>query len=164
MLASASSAIVVGFNVRANAEVREVARQEGVDVRDYRVIYKLREEIEAALGGMLSLNEVERTLGEAEVRQVFKASKIGTIAGCMVTNGTITRGAKVRLLRDGTIVYEGEIDTLKRFKDDVREVNQGFECGLSLENYNDVKEGDTIESYVIEEVERDLTTEFAAKA
>ncbi len=164
MLASASSAIIVGFNVRANAEVREVAVKEGVDVRDYRVIYKLREDIEAALGGMLSLNEVERTLGEAEVRQVFKASKIGTIAGCMVTNGTITRGAKVRLLRDGTIIYEGEIDTLKRFKDDVREVQQGFECGLSLQNYNDVKEGDTIESYVIEEVERDLEAEFASKA
>ncbi|MCW2927404.1 MAG: translation initiation factor, partial [Thermoleophilia bacterium] len=164
MLASASNAIIVGFNVRANAEVREVAVKEGVDVRDYRVIYKLREDIEAALGGMLSLNEVERSLGEAEVRQVFKASKIGTIAGCMVTNGVITRGAKVRLLRDGTIIYEGEIDTLKRFKDDVREVATGFECGLSLENYNDVKEGDTIESYVIEEVERDLSTEFASNA
>ncbi len=164
MLASASSAIIVGFNVRANAEVREVASKEGVDVRAYRVIYKLREDIEAALGGMLSLNEVERSLGEAEVRQVFKASRIGTIAGCMVTNGTITRGAKVRLLRDGTIIYEGEIDTLKRFKDDVRDVQQGFECGLSLENFNDIKEGDTIESYVIEEVERDLSAEFASKA
>ena len=164
MLASASSAIIVGFNVRANAEVREVAVKEGVDVRDYRVIYKLREDIEAALGGMLSLNEVEKTLGEAEVRQVFKASRIGTIAGCMVTSGSITRGSKVRLLREGTIIHEGEIGTLKRFKDDVREVQQGFECGISLENYNDVKEGDVIESYVIEEVERDLEAEFASKA
>jgi translation initiation factor IF-2 len=164
MLASASSAIIVGFNVRANAEVRDVASKEGVDVRSYRVIYKLREDIEAALGGMLSLNEVEKSLGEAEVRQVFKASRIGTIAGCMVTSGTITRGSQVRLLRDGTIIYEGQIDTLKRFKDDVREVAQGFECGLSLENYNDIKEGDVIESFVIEEVERDLEAEFATKA
>jgi translation initiation factor IF-2 len=164
MLASASSAIIVGFNVRANAEVREVASQEGVDVRAYTVIYKLREDIEAALGGMLSLNEVEKSLGEAEVRQVFKASRIGTIAGCMVTSGTITRGSKVRLLRDGAIIHEGTIEGLKRFKDDVREVAQGFECGLSLVNYNDIKEGDVVESYVIEEVERDLSTEFASNA
>ena len=164
MLASASSAIIVGFNVRANAEVREVASREGVDVRNYRVIYKLREEIEAALSGMLSPEEVEKATGEAEVRQVFKASRIGTIAGCMVTSGALTRGAKARLLRDGAIIYEGQIDTLKRFKDDVREVAQGFECGLSLENYNDVKEGDVIETYVIEEVERDITSELASKA
>jgi translation initiation factor IF-2 len=164
MLASASEAIIVGFNVRANAEVREVATQEGVDVRAYTVIYKLREDIEAALGGMLSLTEVEKSLGEAEVRQVFKASRIGTIAGCMVTSGTITRGSKVRLLREGSIIFDGEIDTLKRFKDDVREVAQGFECGLSLVNYNDIKEGDIVESYVIEEVERDLEAEFASKA
>ncbi len=113
---------------------------------------------------MLSLNEVEKTIGEAEVRQVFKASRIGTIAGCMVTSGSIERGAKTRLLREGTIIWEGEIDTLKRFKDDVREVQQGFECGISLENYNDVKEGDVIEAYVIEEVERDLEAEFATQA
>jgi translation initiation factor IF-2 len=164
MLASASKAIIVGFNVRANAEVREIGVQEGVDVRSYSVIYKLREDIEAALGGMLSLNEVEKSLGEAEVRQVFKASRIGTIAGCMVTSGTITRGSKVRLLRDGTIVYDGQIETLKRFKDDVREVAKGFECGISLEGYDDIKEGDTIESYVIEQVERDLKAEFVSKA
>ncbi|MEO6867189.1 MAG: translation initiation factor IF-2, partial [Gaiellales bacterium] len=164
MLASASNAIIVGFNVRANAEVREVAVQEGVDVRNYRVIYKLREEIEAALGGMLAPEDVERSLGEAEVRQVFKASRIGNIAGCMVTSGTITRGAKIRLLRDGAIIHEGEIDTLKRFKDDVREVAQGFECGLSIVGYNDIKEGDVVESFVVEQIERDLTTEFASKA
>jgi translation initiation factor IF-2 len=164
MLASASSAIIVGFNVRANAEVREVANKEGVDVRSYRVIYKLREDIEAALSGMLSPEEVEKTTGEAEVRQVFKASRIGTIAGCMVSSGTITRGSKVRLLRDGAIIHEGEISGLKRFKDDVREVQQGFECGISLENYNDIKEGDVFETYVIEEVERDITSELASKA
>ncbi|MCW2961889.1 MAG: Translation initiation factor 2 [Thermoleophilia bacterium] len=164
MLASASNAIIVGFNVRANAEVREIAVNEGVDVRPYRVIYKLREDIEASLSGMLSPDEVEKSTGEAEVRQVFKASRIGTIAGSMVTSGTITRGSKVRLLRDGTIVYEGTVDTVRRFKDDVREVNQGFECGISLENYDDIKEGDVMETYVIEEVERDLNTEIAAKA
>jgi translation initiation factor IF-2 len=164
MLASASGAIIVGFNVRANAEVREVAKTEGVDVRPYRVIYKLREDIEAALGGMLSPEEVEKTTGEAEVRQVFKASRIGTIAGCMVTSGTITRGSKMRLLRDGAIIHEGTIEGLKRFKDDVREVQQGFECGLNLENFNDIKEGDVIETYVIEEVERDISAELATSS
>lgn len=164
MLASASNAIIVGFNVRANAEVRAIGDKEGVDIRSYRVIYKLREEIEAALSGMLSPEEVERTVGEAEIRQVFKASKIGTIAGCMVSSGVITRGAKARLLRDGAIIHEGEIGTLKRFKDDVREVAQGFECGLSLENYNDVKEGDVVETYVIEEVERDISSELAGSS
>src|SRR5690606_6335161 len=109
MLASASNAIIVGFNVRANSEVREIADREGVDIRPYRVIYKLREDIEASLSGMLSPDEVEKTVGEAEVRQVFKASRTGTIAGCMVTSGTINRGAKARLLRDGTVVYEGSI-------------------------------------------------------
>ncbi|MCW2971822.1 MAG: Translation initiation factor 2, partial [Thermoleophilia bacterium] len=164
MLASASKAIIVGFNVRGNAEVREIASNEGVDLRSYGVIYKLREDIEAALGGMLSLNEVEKAVGEAEVRAVFKASRIGTIAGSMVTTGTINRGAKARLLRDGTVIYEGEIDTLKRFKDDVREVAKGFECGISLDGYDDIKEGDTIETYVIEQVERDLKAEFSSNA
>lgn len=161
MLASASSAIIVGFNVRANAEVREVAVKEGVDVRSYRVIYKLREDIEAALSGLLSPEEVEKTTGEAEVRQVFKASRIGTIAGCMVTSGTITRGSKMRLLRDGAIIHEGSIEGLKRFKDDVREVQQGFECGLNLEGYNDIKEGDVVETYMVEHVERDIASELS---
>ena len=162
MLASASNAIIAGFNVRANAEVRAIGDAEGVDIRSYRVIYKLREEIEAALSGMLSPEEVERAVGEAEVRQVFKASRIGTIAGCMVTSGEIVRGAKMRLMRDGAIIHEGDIDTLKRFKDDVREVKTGFECGISLSGYNDMREGDVIETYVIEEVERDITSELAA--
>ncbi|MCW2956160.1 MAG: Translation initiation factor 2, partial [Thermoleophilia bacterium] len=164
MLASASNAIIVGFNVRANAEVREIAVTEGVDIRPYRVIYKLREDIEASLSGMLSPDEVEKSTGEAEVRQVFKASRIGTIAGSMVTSGVITRGSKVRLLREGAVIYEGTVDTVRRFKDDVREVAQGFECGISLENYDDIKEGDVMETYVIEQVERDLNTEIAAKA
>jgi translation initiation factor IF-2 len=160
MLASASSAIILGFNVRPNAEARVSAEREGVDVRTYSVIYKLREDVENALSGLLSPEEVEETLGEAEVRQVFKASRIGTIAGCMVTQGKIERSAKIRLLRQGAIIYTGEIASLKRFKEDTREVAQGFECGISVENFNDVKEGDVIEAFVVKEVERDITKEL----
>jgi translation initiation factor IF-2 len=161
-LASASSAIVLGFNVRPNAEAKTLADREAVDVRTYRVIYKLREDVENALSGLLSPEEVEETTGEAEVRQVFRASRIGTIAGCMVTQGTIERSSRIRLLRDGSIVHEGTISSLKRFKEDAREVNQGFECGISIEGYNDVKEGDVIEAYTIKQVERDITSELAA--
>ena len=154
MLAAASSAIVVGFNVRPNAEAKALAEREGVDIRTYRVIYQLTEDIQQALLGMLAPEQVEEVLGEAEVRQIFRASRIGTIAGCMVTQGVIQRGAQVRVVRDGTIVYDGRIDTLKRFQDDAREVAQGFECGLTLENYNDVKEGDVLEVYAVREVAR----------
>ena len=154
MLAAASQAIVVGFNVRPNAEAKALADREGVDIRTYRVIYQLTEDIQQALLGMLAPEQVEEVLGEAEVRQTFRASRVGTIAGCMVTQGTIQRGAQVRLVRDGTIVYDGRIDTLKRFQDDVREVAQGFECGLTLENFNDVKEGDVLEVYAVREVAR----------
>ena len=160
MLASASEAIILGFNVRPNAEARETAQREGVDVRTYSIIYKLREDVEAALTGMLSPEEVEETMGEAEVRQIFKASKIGTIAGCMVTQGKIERSAKVRLLRDGTIVHDGTLSSLKRFKEDVRDVAQGYECGIAIEGYNDVKEGDVIEAYSIKQVQRDLKGEL----
>jgi len=153
-LAAASNAIVVGFNVRPNAEARALAEREGVDIRTYRVIYQLTEDIQQALIGMLAPEQVEEVLGEAEVRQTFKVSRLGTIAGCMVTSGTIQRGAQARLVRDGTIVHDGRIDTLKRFQDDVREVQQGFECGLTLENYNDVKEGDVLEVYTVKEVAR----------
>jgi translation initiation factor IF-2 len=156
MLASASSAIILGFNVRPNAEAKLSAEREGVDVRTYRVIYKLREDVENALSGMLSPEEVEETLGEAEVRQVFKASRIGTIAGCMVTQGKILRNAKVRLLRSGTVVHEGEISSLKRFKEDAKEVAQGFECGIAIDGYNDIKDGDVIEAFVVKEVDRDI--------
>ena len=154
MLAAASSAIVVGFNVRPNAEAKALAEREGVDIRTYRVIYQLTEDIQQALLGMLAPEQVEEVLGEAEVRQIFRASRIGTIAGCMVTQGVIQRGARVRIVRDGTIVHDGRIDTLKRFQDDAREVAQGFECGLTLENFNDVKEGDVLEVYAVREVAR----------
>jgi translation initiation factor IF-2 len=153
-LAAASNAIVVGFNVRPNAEAKALADREGVDIRTYRVIYKLTEDIQQALIGMLSPEQVEEVLGEAEVRQIFRASRVGTIAGCMVTQGVIQRGAQVRVVRDGTIVHDGRIETLKRFQDDAREVAQGFECGLTLENFNDVKEGDVLEVYTVKEVAR----------
>lgn len=156
MLAAASNAIVVGFNVRPNAEAKQNAEREGVDIRTYSIIYKLREDVENALSGLLSAELVEETLGEAEVRQVFKASRIGTIAGCMVTQGTIERSARVRLLRDGTIIFDTTISSLKRFKEDAKDVQQGFECGIALENFNDVKEGDVIEAYTVKEVERDI--------
>jgi translation initiation factor IF-2 len=153
-LAAASNAIVVGFNVRPNADAKALAEREGVDIRTYRVIYKLTEDIQQALIGMLSPEKVEEVMGEAEVRQTFKASKVGTIAGCMVTQGVLQRGAQVRIVRDGAIVHDGRIETLKRFSDDAREVAQGFECGLTLENFDDIKEGDVLEAYSIKEVAR----------
>src|SRR6476659_5815965 len=152
MLAAASQAIVVGFNVRPNAEAKALADREGVDIRTYRVIYQLTEDIQQALLGMLAPEEVEEVLGEVEVRKIFRASRVGTIAGCMVTSGTITRGSRVRIVRDGTIVHDGVIETLKRFQDDVREVQQGFECGITIEGYNDVKEGDVLEAYTVRQV------------
>ena len=154
MLASASSALVVGFNVRPNAEARALAEREGVDIRTYRVIYQLTEDIEKALVGLLKPVETEETLGEAEVRQLFRVSRLGTIAGCMVTSGVIRRNARVRVVRDGTVIYETSIAQLKRFKDDVREVQDGFECGILLDGFNDVKEGDVLEAYETREVER----------
>ena len=154
MLAAASNAIVVGFNVRPNAEAKALAEREGVDIRTYRVIYQLTEDIQQALIGMLSPERVEEVLGEVEVRQTFRASRVGTIAGCMVTQGTVQRGAQVRIVRDGTIVHDGRIGTLKRFQDDVREVAQGFECGIMLDDFNDIKEGDILEVYTVREVAR----------
>jgi translation initiation factor IF-2 len=153
-LAAASNAIVVGFNVRPNAEARVLAEREGVDIRTYRVIYQLTEDIQQALIGMLAPEKVEEVLGEVEVRQTFKVSRLGTIAGCMVTSGAVQRGAQVRLVRDGTIIHDGRIGTLKRFQDDVREVTQGFECGLTVDGYNDLKEGDVLEVYTVREVAR----------
>jgi translation initiation factor IF-2 len=158
-LAAASDALVLGFNVRPSGEAKTLAEREGVDVRTYRVIYQLTEDIQQALVGMLSPVQTEATLGEAEVRAVFKASRVGTIAGCMVTQGLIRRNAKVRVIRDGTVIYDTSISQLKRFKDDAREVVEGFECGILLENFNDVKEGDVLECYETREVERtDLDT------
>jgi translation initiation factor IF-2 len=153
-LASASDALVVGFNVRPSADARALAEREGVDIRSYRVIYQLTEEIQQALVGMLSPVQTEETLGEAEVRALFRVSRLGTIAGCMVTSGVVRRGAQVRIVRDGTVIYETSIAQLKRFKDDVREVAEGFECGILLDGYNDVKEGDILEAYETRSVER----------
>src|SRR6478672_839796 len=154
MLASASNGMVVGFNVRPNAETRAVAEREGVEIRTYDVIYKLTEDIEQALVGMLATVKTEETIGEAEVREIFKASRTGTIAGCMVTNGLLRRGAQVRVIRDGTVIYTTTIDSLKRFQDDAREVQEGFECGLHLQNFDDVKVGDVLEAFETREVER----------
>ncbi|MGA9760950.1 MAG: translation initiation factor IF-2, partial [Gaiellaceae bacterium] len=154
MLASASNALIVGFNVRPNAEARTAADRQGVDIRTYRVIYQLTEDIEKALVGMLSAVTSEHILGEVEVRATFRASRVGTIAGCYVLSGLVRRGARVRLLRDGSIIHETTIGQLKRFKDDAREVTEGFECGILLDGYNDVKEGDVFEVYEIRETER----------
>jgi translation initiation factor IF-2 len=154
MHAAASNGMVVGFNVRPNAETRAVAEREGVEIRMYDVIYKLTEDIEQALVGMLAAVKTEETIGEAEVRETFRASRTGTIAGCMVTNGLLRRGAQVRVIRDSTVIYTTTIDSLKRFQDDVREVQEGFECGLHLQNFDDVKVGDTLECFETREVER----------
>ena len=132
----------------------QLAEREGVDIRTYRVIYQLTEDIQKALVGMLSPVETEETLGEAEVRALFRVSRLGTIAGCMVTTGVVRRGAQVRIVRDGTVIYETSIAQLKRFKDDAREVSEGFECGILLDGFNDVKEGDVLEAYETREVER----------
>ncbi len=158
MLASASNAVVIGFNVRPNAEARSLAEREGVDLRTYRVIYQLTDDIRQALVGMLTPETHENVLGEAEVRTLFRASRLGVIAGSYVTSGTIRRNASVRVLREGTVIYETTISGLKRFKDDVREVQEGFECGILLDGFNDVKEGDVLEAYETKEIERtDLT-------
>lgn len=153
-LASASNAIVIGFNVRPDANAKRAAEAEKVDVRLHRIIYKVIEEIEAAMKGMLDPEFEEKIIGQAEIRQTFKVSKIGTIAGSYVTDGKITRDSGIRLIRNGVVIFEGEIDDLKRFKDDAKEVAQGYECGITIKNFNDVKEGDIIEAYVMEEVER----------
>jgi translation initiation factor IF-2 len=156
-LAAASGAIILGFNVRPVGEARQLADREGVEIRTYSVIYRAIDELRDAMQGMLAPEEVEETVGTIEVRATFRASKIGVIAGCYVTDGKATRGAKCRLVRDGTIVYEGEIASLRRFNDDVREVATGFECGVVLRDYMDVKEGDLIEVYETRQVERTLS-------
>jgi translation initiation factor IF-2 len=161
MLAAASNAMVVGFNVRPNAEARATAEREGVEIRTYNVIYRLTEDIEQALVGMLRPVTTEETLGEAEVRQLFRVSRLGTIAGSYVTSGVVRRNAKVRVVREGTVIYDTSIAQLKRFKDDVREVEEGFECGILLEGFNDVKEGDVLEVYEVREIER---TDLSASA
>lgn len=154
LLASASKAIIYGFNVRPDANVRRKADEEGVEIRLHNIIYKMVEEIEAAMKGMLAPEMAEVITGQAEIRQVIKVSKVGNIAGCYVTDGNIKRDCGIRLIRDGVVIYEGKLGTLKRFKDDAKEVAAGYECGMTIENYNDIKEGDIIEGYIMEEVER----------
>ncbi|MTH52784.1 translation initiation factor IF-2 [Bacillus mangrovi] len=154
MLASASNGIVIGFNVRPDANAKRAAEAEKVDIRLHRIIYKVIEEIEAAMKGMLDPEFEEKIIGQVEVRQTFKVSKIGTIAGGYVTDGKITRDSGMRLIREGIVIFEGNVDVLKRFKDDVKEVAQGYECGITIKNYNDIKEGDVIEAYVMQEIER----------
>lgn len=153
-LANASNGIIIGFNVRPDAGAKRAAEAENVDMRLHRVIYNVIEEIESAMKGMLDPEYEEKVIGQAEVRQTFKVSKVGTIAGSYVTDGKITRDSGVRIIRDGVVLFEGELDTLKRFKDDAKEVAQGYECGITIEKFNDIKEGDIIEAYVMVEVER----------
>ncbi|MDF9824071.1 translation initiation factor IF-2 [Breznakia sp. PF5-3] len=153
MLASASNAVVYGFNVRPNAAVRKKAEEEGVDIRLHNIIYKAIEEMEHAMKGMLAPVYEEVIIGQAEVRETYKVSKIGTIAGCMVSDGVIKRDCGVRLIRDGIVVYEGKLGSLKRFKDDAKEVSNGYECGITIENFNDIKEGDLIEAFEDQQVE-----------
>ena len=148
--------------MRPSADARGLAEREGVDIRTYRVIYQLTEEIQQALVGMLSPVQTEETLGEAEVRALFRVSRLGTIAGCMVTSGVVRRNSLVRVIRDGTVIYETSIAQLKRFKDDAREVAEGFECGILLEGFNDLKEGDILEAYETRQVERTDLDEVAA--
>jgi translation initiation factor IF-2 len=155
-LALASKAWVLGFNVRANAQARELAKRDGVDIRYHSIIYELLDEAKAALSGMLSPTARETTLGHAEIREVFSITKIGRIAGCMVTDGLIRRSARVRLLRDDVVIHDGALGSLRRFKDDVREVREGFECGIGIEGYNDIREGDVIEAYEVEQIARTL--------
>src|SRR5690625_4705732 len=154
ILASASNAIIIGFNVRPDANAQKAAEDEKVDIRLHRVIYKAIEEIEAAMKGLLDPEYEEKVIGQAEVRETFKVSRIGTIAGCYVTDGKITRDSGIRLVRDSVVQFEGEIQDLKRFKDDVREVAQNYECGITIKNYNNIKEGDIIEAFIMEEIER----------
>jgi translation initiation factor IF-2 len=156
MLAAASEGIVLGFNVRPVGDARAAAEREGVEIRTYTVIYKAIEELRAAMEGMLEPEEIEESVGHVEVRQLFRSSRAGTIAGSYVTEGKVVRGAKVRLVRDGTVVYDGEIASLRRFNDDVREVANGMECGIVLKDFQDVKEGDQLEIYATRKVEREL--------
>jgi translation initiation factor IF-2 len=155
-LALASKAVILGFNTRADAAARKLAETSGVDVRYYNIIYEAVDEVKAALSGMLAPERKESVLGLVEVRQVFKISKVGTVAGCYVLEGLVRRNGLVRVLRDNVVVFSGELDSLKRFKDDVREVKAGFECGMSVKGYNDIQVGDQFEVYEVQEVARTL--------
>ena len=154
VLAAASNAIIIGFNIRPNNKIVEYAKEKGVDIRLYNIIYKVVEEMEAAMKGKLDPIYEEKVLGRAEVRRLFKFSKVGTIAGSYVLDGIIRRDAKARIIRDDVVIYDGNINSIAREKDQVKEVKQGLECGITIENYNDIKEGDVIEAYEIVEVKR----------
>jgi translation initiation factor IF-2 len=156
MLAAASDAVIIGFNVRPLAEARRAGEREGIDIRTYTVIYKVTEDLRAAMEGLLEPEEVEEALGQAEVKQTFKASRVGTIAGCLVTDGKVTRTANTRLVRDGTIIWTGKVGSLRRFKDNVQEVEEGLECGIVLEGFADIKEGDVLEFFEVKQVEKTL--------
>jgi translation initiation factor IF-2 len=156
-LAVAAGAIIIGFNVRPAGKANGLAQKEGVEIRQYSVIYDVIDDVTKVMEGLLAPKVVEKVIGQAEVRQVFRVSKVGTIAGCMVTEGTVRRNCAARLIRDHIKVWEGKMSSLKRFKDDAREVKEGFECGIGLENYNDVKPGDVIEAFEHEEVKQTLS-------
>ena len=164
MLASASDGVILAFNVRPVGDARQIADREGVEIRSYAVIYRAIEELRAAMQGMLEPAEVETPLGQAEVRQLFKASRIGTIAGSFVTEGKVTRGARVRVVREGTVIYDTTIESLRRFNEDAREVASGFECGIVLTNFQDLHEGDVLETYETRQVERELSEPEQASA
>jgi translation initiation factor IF-2 len=155
-LAQASNAMVVGFNVRANAQARDLAKRDGIDIRYYSIIYNLTDDVTEMLSGMLAPESRETLLGNAEILEVFSITKLGKVAGCKVTEGTVKRGASVRLLRDNVVIHEGKLSTLQRFKDEVREVRDSMECGMSFENYQDLKKGDVIECFTVEEIIRTL--------
>jgi translation initiation factor IF-2 len=155
-LAIASKAVVIGFNTRADAGARKLAESNDVEIRYYNIIYDAVDELKAAMSGMLTPDKKEEVIGTAEIRQVLRVSKIGAIAGCMVTSGLVRRTAKLRLLRNNVVVFTGELDSLKRFKDDAKEVKENFECGLTIKNYNDIVEGDVLEFFEIKEVARSL--------
>ncbi|MBL4615741.1 MAG: translation initiation factor IF-2, partial [Magnetovibrio sp.] len=156
ILARASGGFIIGFNVRANAQARDMAKRDGVDIRYYSIIYDVTDDMRNALSGMLAPTLKEEFLGYAEVREVFSVTKVGTVAGCMVTSGNVKRGSKVRLLRDDVVIHEGELSQLKRFKDDAKDVREGLECGMAFANYDNIKVGDMIECFDVIEVARQL--------
>ena len=155
-LATASGAVVMGFNVRANSQARDLADRAGIEIRYYNVIYDLVDDVKAAMSGLLAPEQRETFLGNAEILEVFNITKVGKVAGCRVTEGSVERGAKVRLIRDSVVIHEGTLSTLKRFKDEVKDVRSGQECGMAFENYQDIRAGDVIECYRVEEIERSL--------
>jgi translation initiation factor IF-2 len=156
ILAKSTGAVIIGFNVRANPQARDMARRDGVEIRYYSIIYDVIDDVKAVLSGMLAPTLRERFLGNASIREVFNITRVGKVAGCRVTEGQVRRGAKVRLLRDNVVIHEGTLKTLKRFKDEVREVQEGFECGMAFENYDNIQVGDVIECFDVEEVARAL--------